>query len=66
MLTCARMRLMIAENVSIMGTPATISGMSNEVRAAVRETLSNEMMPRENPRSSDPESPRKIDAGLKL
>ena len=66
MLTCARVRLMIAENVSMMGTPATINGMSREVTAAVRETLSSEMMPSENPNSSEPESPRKIDAGLKL
>ena len=47
MLTCARMRRTMAESVSMIGTPATMSGMMSEVRAAVRWTLSSEMAPRQ-------------------
>ena len=54
----ARMRRMMAEKVSMMGTPATMSGMMSEVSAAVRDTLSSEMEPSANPSSSEPESPR--------
>ncbi len=58
MLTCARRRTM-AESVSMMGTPATMSGMISEVSAAVRLTLSSEMEPSAKPRSNDPESPKR-------
>ena len=63
MLTWARLRRTIAESVSRMGTPATMSGMMREVSAAVRLTLRSEMVPSPKPRSSEPESPMKIDAG---
>ena len=38
----------------------------SEVSAAVRLTLSSEMEPSAKPSSSDPESPKKMLAGLKL
>ena len=66
MLMWARLRRTIALNVSMMGTPATMSGMMSEVSAAVRLTLSSEIEPSAKPRSSDPESPKKMLAGLKL
>ncbi len=60
------MRRMMAEKVSMMGTPATMSGMMSEVSAAVRDTLSSEMEPSANPSSSEPESPRKILGGVEI
>ena len=57
---------MMAESVSTMGTNEMTSGMMIVVRPAMRVTLSSEMVPSEKPSSSDPQSPMKMDAGLKL
>ena len=65
MLMWARLRRTMALNVSMMGTPATMSGMMSEVSAAGAAHVSSEMDPKAKP-NSDPESPKKMLAGLKL
>ena len=56
----------MAANVSMMGTPAMTSGTMRVVAAATRLTPSNAMTPSKKPSMFEPQSPMKIDAGLKL
>ena len=56
----------MAARVSMMGTPATMSGMSSDVSAAVLLTESSDTVPSAKPRVRAPESPRKMLAGWKL
>lgn len=57
---------MIADNVSIIGTPAARSGTNIETTAAVLAVANKDAIPSKNPRVRDPESPIKILAGGKL
>ena len=61
-----RRRRTMAANVSMMGTPAMTSGTMRVVAAATRLTPSNAMTPSKKPSMFEPQSPMKIDAGLKL
>ena len=57
---------MIAEAVSKIGTPMMSSGTTRVMAATDFITPSSEMHASVKPRNIAPESPMKIDAGLKL
>ena len=57
---------MMAAAVSIMGMAAIIRGTTMRMKVGERITPSREMTATIAPNVSDPESPMKIDAGLKL
>lgn len=61
--SCARSRLMMAKNVSMIGMPAARIGTSSDTNSAALVTAKSEAIPSENPRNSAPESPIKMEAG---